>query len=248
MTPEWRVSTISRRLGAAIAFAAGGGLVLGALVHGGDPHKKGGGPATDALFSPLSLGIAAGAVAITVALLWIASARLEGGATWLRRVRPAPPVTIGVGEVVHVTRTRPKLMGLRGRPMKEVAQLSFTVRTADGRSIVVGEAGVMREPRLLQVYEAAMASAIEATLRGLAAGQPYQVNDLSLDGRRLVWRSGAAITLPEIAMVVVEVGTSAEVSIVDRMQRPGALLPDDELLLRVLARLGIPIHLRRASA
>jgi hypothetical protein len=243
---RWTVSTLPRALGIKVAAAAVAAMIVGALAHGGDRTQPGGGSASAALLSPLALAFAAAAAAVTFTIMWLKSARLEGGVNWIRRLRPAPHITIQIDEVVHVTRTRPRMASNAGGSPVQVGALAFTLRAADGRTIRVGEGGVMREPQLPQIYEAAMARVVAATLSGLEVGEPYVAGEVTLDGRTLTGRTGGTLALADIAVVIVEIGTTVEVSIVDRMQRPGPALPDDELLLRMLAQLGIAIEYRLA--
>jgi hypothetical protein len=238
----WRVSTLTRSLGMQLFIGCFAALAVGAMIHGGDPNQEGGGAASDALFSPLALLLALGVAAIVLAVNYSNAGVLEGGGDWLRRVTPAPPVQIGMSEIVHVSRTRGlKVRNRNTGAVREARTLSFKVTAADGRSISVPEAAVFRQPRLLQFYDAAMETAFAAVGQQLAAGTPLVSGDVSLYVDQLVFGNGARIPLRDIAAIQVVVGESAVVRVIDRSGRQVVNLPDDQLLLSALGALGVRI-------
>jgi hypothetical protein len=246
LTP-WTVSTMSRAFGSHLFVAGFGGLCIGAFAHGGDKSQPGGGSAADALFSPIALVIALVGMGAVVAYHFMRASTLEGTDEWIRRLKPAPQVKIALAEIVHLTRTRPLKVRNQYGATREAQTLGFTITTADGRSLAVPEAAVYRQPRLLQFYEAAFATALRAVSQLLAASQPLMAGDVALYRDRLAWRSGLAIPLSEIGLVSVRIGQRADVYVFDRAGRNPGVLPDDEMLLQSLRLLGVPVETKRVA-
>jgi hypothetical protein len=244
----WRVSTVTRSLGAQLFVGVFAAMCIGAFAY--TPDRTYGEPsAADALFSPLAMLLGLGVAAIVLAINYSNAGVLEGEAGWIRRVKPAPPVQIGISEIVHVSRTRGlKVRNLNSGAVREARTLSFKVTAADGRTISVPEAAVFRQPKLLQFYDSAMQTAFAAVGQQLAAGTPLVSGDVSLYLDQLVFKSGARIPLRDIAAIQVVVGASAVVRVIDRAGRPAANLPDDQLLLSALAALGVRVDEQTAAA
>jgi hypothetical protein len=242
----WRVSTLTRTLGAQLFVGCFAALCIGAL--GFPPADTGYGKpsAGDALFQPLSVLLALGAAGIVLAFNYARAGTLEGTTTWLRRLKPLPQTRISVDEVVYVSRTRPLRVRNKYGHESEQRTLSFTVVAADGRAISIPESAVHRQPRLLQLFDAAMQHAFMVVGESLSRGQPLVVGDVSLFHDRIALRSGAVLPLRELVRIQVTIGESALVHAIDRSGRVVASLPDDALLLRALPALGVPLDEQRA--
>lgn len=242
----WRVSTLTRSLGAQLFVGCFAALCVGAFAFPPADTGYGKPSAADALLQPVSILLALGVAAVVLAFNYARAGVLEGTTTWLRRIKPLPGTRISVDEVAYVSRTRPLRVRNKYGHESEARTLSFTLRTADGRSITVPESAVHRQPRLLQLFDAAMQQAFMATGDNLSRGVPLVVGDVSLYHDRLALRSGAVFPLRDLARVQVTIGESALVHAIDRSGRAVASLPDDALLLRALTALGVPLDEQRA--
>lgn len=241
----WRVSTLTRTLGAQLFVGCFAALCIGAFAFPPKDTGYGEPSAADALFQPVSILLALGVAGIVLAINYANAGTLEGTTTWLRRVKPLPQTRISVDEVVYVSRTRPLRVRNKYGHETEQSTLSFTLRTADGRSIQVPESAVHRQPRLLQLFEAAMQQAFMAVGDNLSRGVPLTVGDISLFHDRIALRSGAVIPLRDLSRIQVTIGESALVHAIDRSGRVVAVLPDDALVLQALKALGVPLDEQR---
>jgi hypothetical protein len=242
----WRVSTLTRSLGAQLFVGCFAALCIGAFAFPPKDTGYGEPSAADALFQPVSMLLALGVAALLLVVNYMNAGTLEGTTSWIRRIKPAPQTRIAVDEVVYVSRTRPLRVRNKYGAESEASTLSFTLETADGRSIRVPEAAVHRQPRLLQLFEAAMQRAFIVVGDNLSRGVPLVVGDVSLYHDRIALKTGVVIPLRDLARVQVTIGASALVHAIDHSGRVVASLPDDALMQRALLALGVAVDERRA--
>ncbi len=232
---QWKASTMTRSLWAVLFLA--GIITVAVVAKGGkDPNTGREVAAMDAIMKPVPLLAATIAMIAAYVITRALSADLEGADGWIRRTRPAPVTQIAVGEVMRVIRFRGKVGKQSG---KVLASLAFTLETADKRSIHVGEAAVHRQPHVLMtLYEQGLDVAVGKAVAALQAGQPIVFGtDCIVYADRIEYGRQCAY-LAQIARVRIEIGTSVSIILVDAAKRPLGTLPDDEMLLRLLARAG----------
>ena len=239
-----------RHVWAILFFAGLGGFFL-AVEIGGYTKKHGMDDApdpavADLLGKPLVLAGIAIAIAAAYAIVWALSAKLEGGADWIGRLRPKP-TQIHVSEAVRVKRWR----GAKSKQTSAtVSEMAFSIETADGRKIHVSEAGVHRRPKeLMPLYEQALAAAITHAGQALSAGHPLQV-----DGYTTVFHdrfenpfTKTTVLFRDVAFVLVQIGTRANVGAYTAQGKRIRELPDDQMMLLMLPMLGVKTETVRVA-